>query len=137
MDLKNLVETEEQANQVKLETLQTDKANGLARCDQALQNLGSTGGLANDPNVEERLRQLETGLRGLATATNALNSLLEVIAHDLVQMIMGHEKQNAALVLNSVHLQSMLDVLKQKNVLTEEELKEAFKANLPKLKQQQ
>lgn len=135
MNTNDLTGIEEQANKVKLETLQEDKQKGLQRCDEALKNLNDATGLAPDPSTEQRLRSLEMGLRGLATAVNSMNALFDVLAHDLIQMIMGHEKQNAAMMLNSVHLQSMLDILKQKELITEEELKHTFQANIAKLKQ--
>ena len=131
---QELQQKEQEANRAKFEAINTDRVAGLERADTALQRLQDGEGLAEEAVVERRLRDLEAVTRGLATAANALNALVDVIAHDLMQVIMNMEKQNASGILQAAHLQSAIDVLKTKGTVTDEELKEAFQALLPQIK---
>jgi hypothetical protein len=119
---KELQEQSDQANEVKLQALNTDRVAGLERADRALASLQDVRTLAVDPTVESRLRDLEGAVRGLTTTVAALNGLFDVIAHDLMQVILGSERTNNVGMMNSLYVQTVINTLMQKNLVTEAEL---------------
>lgn len=119
-------EKAKKGNAVILNMIQKNRTSGLERADSALKSLDDVNGVANEPLVEARLRALETGLRGLTTAVDAISNLCDVLGKDLVALLMNLDQQMAAGALYGMHLQTVIDTLKEKNLVTNEELEKVW-----------
>jgi len=122
----------EKGQVIQLKKIDEDRISGLEAVDKALMGLDDPNlGQADDPTVEARLAYLESGVRGLATATNAINKLVEVTKHDLINMIQSLEQLSQDLWRKGAHLQTLIEVLKDKSLTSDAELKEKWDDIVP------
>ena len=122
--VEELKDKAQKGGAVILQMIQKNRASGLEKADNSLKSLNDIEGIASEPNVENRLRSLESGLRGLATATDAINNLSDIFGRDIVSLMMNLDNQMKAGTMYALHLQTLLDTLKTKGLVTEGELKE-------------
>jgi hypothetical protein len=125
-------EQSENADEVKLQALNKDRVQGIERADKALDELRFVRETPSDPVVASTLTHLESAVRGLATSVTALNALFDVIAHDLMQVILGADRTNNVGMMNSLYVQTVMNTLMQKSLVTEQELN----ATLQNIRQQ-
>ena len=107
-----------------LNLIHKNRKEGLERAENALQS--QPKGAVSDAQVEERLRGLETAVRGLVTSLEATNSLIEIVAHDVIEVLNQMNTFSTASMLQGMHIQAVLDTLLKKGIIVETELKEAW-----------
>ena len=107
-----------------LNLIHKNRKEGLERAENALQS--QPKGAVSDAQVEERLRGLETAVRGLVTSLEATNSLIEIVAHDVIEVLSQMNTFSTASMLQGMHMQAVLDTLLKKGIIVETELKEAW-----------
>src|SRR3990167_3098602 len=109
-----------------LNLIHKNRKEGLERAENALQS--QPKGSVSDAQVEERLRGLETAVRGLVTSLEATNSLIEIVAHDVIEVLNQMNTFSTASMLQGMHIQAVLDTLLKKGIIVETELKEAWES---------
>jgi len=109
-----------------LNLIHKNRKEGLERAENALQS--QPKGAVSDAQVEERLRGLETAVRGLVTSLEATNSLIEIVAHDVMEVLNQMNTFSTASMLQGMHIQAVLDTLLKKGIIVETELKEAWES---------
>jgi len=109
-----------------LNLIHKNRKEGLERAENALQS--QPKGAVSDAQVEERLRGLETAVRGLVTSLEATNSLIEIVAHDVIEVLNQMNTFSTASMLQGMHIQAVLDTLLKKGIIVETELKEAWES---------
>jgi hypothetical protein len=58
---------------------------------------------------------------------NAMNDLLDIVTHDLTATLINMDKQIASETINGLHLQTLINTLKDKAVVSHEELEATWK----------
>lgn len=118
-----------QANQGKmvLQLLDKNRKQGLERLDKAAKELEEMRHRADDPEMEKRLRSLESGIRSAATAVEAISGLLDVVVQDFMSLVQTTDRNFEATMYQGLHLQTLLKTLVDKGLLTEAELEANWK----------
>lgn len=140
---QQLQQMEEDGSQQVLELIQKNRKIGhenLQRASDALESVfddirrysdGALMTASTDKgkvffSLEDTLRTVKRGIDGALTSIEALNSILDMLIHDLGGMVHNmNQTQRSMLVANS-HLQTLLEVLKKNGVLSEDEMRETW-----------
>lgn len=80
---------------------------------------------------EDMLRDLESGIRSSFQTLEALNTLIDMIRHDLIGAIQNTESMQVANIQVSTYVQTLLSVLEEKGIVTEQEMKEMWDKIIP------
>jgi len=78
-------------------------------------------------HIENTVRVLEKGIQGALTSVEAINSLVDMIRHDMVAIVNNLQQIQQAAVTNNTQVNVLLQLLDDKGVITEQELKDTFK----------
>lgn len=114
-------------NEIVLNLVDKNRKKGLETLEKRIDNLDHRE-LHENSKTESALRDITTGLKGINTTVEALNSLSDMIRHDLINCIQNLENQVQANWQVSVHLQTLIEVLKTNGVITEKQLEETWKS---------
>lgn len=94
---------------------------GLKGLEKKLDNLDNRELL--DPAIENTVRDLTGALKSAFIMLEAMNSLQGMIRHDMVGIIQNLEQQAKGQWMSNVHLQTLLQLMQDKGMITEEELR--------------
>lgn len=78
-------------------------------------------------HLEDTVRALEKGVGGALTTVEALNSLVDMIRHDMVAIIQNLQQIQQAAVINNTQVNVLLRLLDEKGVINEEDMNRKFK----------
>lgn len=112
-------------NDVVLTLVDKNRKKGLEALEKRIENLDGRDTHENS-QTESALRDITVGLKSIHTTVEALNSLSDMIRHDLINCIQNLEGQVQANWQSSAHLQTLVEVLKSKELITESELEETW-----------
>lgn len=129
-DVEELQELVQRGEDIKIEVLDKNRDAGLDTVDTAIMTLDDT---TSDQSVEARLSAIEMAVRGLATTTDALNSLMSIVKNDIIQTVTNLDMQSQDAWKRGIWIQVLLDLLKEKNLITEPELEKTWKEVVPKV----
>lgn len=87
-------------------------------------------------SLEQALRDVQVGLGALLTNMEAMNSLVDMITHDLVGSVRNLNQTQRAMLMANSHVQTLLELLKEKGVVSEPELKDMWE-RLVEMKKQE
>ena len=125
-----------------LEMLNKNRQQGLERMERAIDAfdkrkvLGSTvGGDTFVEFNEDMLRDVEAGIRSGFLVLEAINTLAEMLKHDLIGMIQNVENTNEAGWRTAAHHQTLVTLLKEKELITEDEMMATWKKLVPQAKE--
>jgi hypothetical protein len=113
------------SQELVLQLIEKNRKKGLETLDRKLDNLDDRGTLS-DAAVESAVRNLTAGLKGSMTILEALNSLVDFIKHDLISTIQNLERQGQAQFQASAHLQALISLLKEREMITDDELRDSW-----------
>ena len=114
------------SNELILDLVEKNRKRGVEATEKRLDSLEERKTL-EDPELESIIRDITGALRGGLTSVEALNSLSDFLKHDLIAAIQNVEQQSKTLWSQSAHLQTIINVLKEKDLVAEEELKAEWK----------
>lgn len=105
----------------KVESLQTDLE--TIRAD-----LGHDEALMKTKNwsLENSLRSTQSALGSTETVLEALNSLIDMMINDLGGMVMNNQELQKGMMLAHSHLQTLLTLLEDKGVISDQEMKDTW-----------
>jgi len=108
-----------------LELVNRNRKSGLEALQKRLEGLEKDLETSNlSDNLENTLRDVKAALSGTLVSLEAQNSLLDMLCHDVGAGVYNLQVTQKALQVSNRHLQNLLDLLKNKEVITENELKE-------------
>lgn len=77
-------------------------------------------------SLESTLRDIEQGMAATLTSIEAMNSLIDMLIYDLGGTVQNLQRTQQAVLIGNSHTQTLLELLKQKGIATEEEIKECW-----------
>lgn len=129
---KNSPIAQEQSAEQALELIEKIRQNGSERIARHLDHLTSRE-LMSDPKLESALRDIASTLQATKETVEAMNSLLDIIKHDLILTVVNVGRQGEALIHQGArgleyeaNLKATLRVLMKKEVILTDELKETW-----------
>jgi membrane-associated HD superfamily phosphohydrolase len=120
----------QQNSKVVLQLLDKNRKQGIERLDKTCQELEELRARADDPEMEKRLRALETAVRSACTAIEAISGLMDVVMQDFMSLVAANDRNFEATMYQGLHLQTLLKTLVDKGVTTEQELEANWKTVL-------
>lgn len=105
--------------------IEKNRKKGLEQTQHKLENLTERK-INPEPTTEEALRDVQGAVQGLLTWAEAANSLIDLLKHDLVAMITNLQQQGAQGWQTAAYLQTLITTMKEKNLVTEEELRSTW-----------
>jgi len=103
-----------------------NRRNGLERLEEKVDGFGSSRMPSPEAQVEARLGDLESAFRATHTHLEALNALIDIVAGDLVSVMQEFPEIQKEQFKLAAHLETLLDVLREKGVVSEDEMKETW-----------
>jgi len=123
---KEIEQKVEKGKSKVLEIIDKNRKQGLEKLERCIGDYDCRPMITGEDKKEFNegmLRDVEAGIRAAFVTLEALNNLVEMIRHDLVGMIQNIEGLSVANWQSSAHLQTLLALLKEKEVVDETELK--------------
>jgi len=80
----------------------------------------------NNDIKSDRLYNVESAIRAIATTTEAINRLTDMLRHDLLELIGNVEKLANSNWRTAAYVQSLLNLLMEKGTISDEELKQSW-----------
>jgi glutamine synthetase type III len=80
---------------------------------------------------ENTIRTITRALENVHVALSALNGYLDMMAHDLIATMENMDASAVNTVSTALHTQCMLDLLKEKGLITDAEMEEQWKVTAP------
>lgn len=77
--------------------------------------------------TEDTIRTIEKGIQGALTSVEAINSLVDMLRHDIIAAVQSLQQIQQAVIMTSTQVGVLMEVLKEKNLITEKEMEETFK----------
>lgn len=109
-----------------LKRIATNRQKGLSDLENKVDGFDIKRKVPYEPHIEDRFRDSEAALKAVHTNLEALNAMVDMIAHDLIGAIQNLEQNAVAQFQASAHLQVLLQVLKDGGIVTEEQLREVW-----------
>ena len=119
---EKIAEKATQSNEFIIKLIEKNRKKGIEQTQNKLEKLTDRE-LHKDAQTESALRDVQAAVQGLLTWAEAVNSLTDYIKHDLVSMITNLQQQGAQAWQTAAHLQTLIETMKEKQQVTEEELK--------------
>jgi hypothetical protein len=117
---------------VVIKKIDENRASGMKNLEKKCDNFDHREMITEDnPITENTLRDIEGAIKSTMLTLEAMNSLLDMLRHDLIGAIQNIEAGSVGNWQMSAHLQVLLDLLKEKGVVTEEELKGTWEKIVP------
>ena len=116
--------------QAMLQRIAANRKKGLEDLEAKVDSFDVKRKVPYEAHVEDRFRDSETALKAIYTNLEALNAMVDMIAHDLIGSIQNLEQNAVAQFQASAHLQVLLKVLKEKGVVTDDELREVWEKTI-------
>lgn len=112
-----------------LELIDKNKENGIKMMQNSVdqKRVPHYSEDAGMKHIENTVRVLEKGIQGALTSVEAINSLVDLIRHDMVAMVNNLQQQQQAAVTNNTQVNVLLQLLDNKGIITEDELRETFR----------
>jgi len=124
---------EKSKHEMLLQLVEKNRFRGAETIEKKLDSLGDRDRL-EDPKLESAVRDLTAGLGGALTSLEALNSLMDFIKHDLINAIQNLAQQARGNFQASAHLQTLIKVLEDKGVITDEVMRETWEGLMKNVK---
>lgn len=118
-------------NQVAIQKITSNRKNGLERLEAKIDCFDNQESF-DDPLLEEKIRDIQAALRATYLNLEALNSMVDMIAHDLMGSIQNLQETQVNQFQSSAHLQVLLEVLKKEGTVTEENLRATWEEIITK-----
>ena len=115
---------------VVLQRIADNRRKGLANLENKVDGFSKERKVSYEAHVEDRFRDSENAITAAYTNLEALNAMVDMIAHDLIGAIQNLEQNAVGQFQASAHLQVLLQVLKERGIVTEEELKETWEKTI-------
>lgn len=110
--------------------LNLKRKNGLQLLNKKVQDLLENDGLVAGEHATKELvmavRDLRNGLDAASEVLEAQNKLIDYILHDVPAVVQGVEVQSQNNFLTSAHLQTLMALLRDGGVITEEGMKDKW-----------
>jgi len=117
---------------IRLNKLDTNRKEAQAHLEKKCDNLDSREPISvAKPITEDTVRDIEGALKSTLTSIESLNAIIDMLRHDLVNVIQNMEHNGASMFQSSCHLQVLLDVLREKGIISEEEMKKKWEEVVP------
>ena len=127
--------TQEQVDQgipVIIKKIDENRASGMKNLEKKCDNFDHREMITEDNPVSENvLRDLESAIKSTTLTLEAMNSLLDMLRHDLIGCIQNVEGQSMGGWQMSAHFQTLLTLLKEKSIVTEAEMKATWDKVIP------
>jgi hypothetical protein len=137
MDPQDVAKKATNSQEFVIKLIEKNRKKGIEQAQNKLEKL-SDRELHSDPRTESALRDVQGALQGLLTWAEAANSLVDFLKHDLISMITNLQQQGAQGWQTAAHLQTLMTTLKEKGMVSEDELKATWeKLIVPGAKAQQ
>ena len=120
----SLEKRSDKSNEFMVELVDKQRKEGLALLNEKLEGLHANRELLADPKAENVSRYLSQALGAASKSMQALNSLLDVVIHDVGITVQNIHRHAHGLEQISTHLQATMNLALAKGVFTEEELRE-------------
>ena len=126
---------------VVVQKMDDNRADGMKNLDRRCDNFDHREMVTEDNPVDENhVRNMESAMKSVNQVLEALNGLMDMLRHDLVGCIRNIEAQSVSGWQMSAHLQTLIELMKEKGLITEEEMKATWDKIIPeqikKLKEQ-
>jgi hypothetical protein len=122
----------QQGQEFLLKMVEKRRHEGVEVLSHKVENLEKNTCLAQQPEVEDRLRDLSKGMGGALTSLEAINSILDYFRHDLFQVIQNLTKLEQVQFQTGAHLQTLLRLLEKKEIISEQEMQSTWQEMMPK-----
>jgi len=119
-----LEERAQQSNEFMLEIVDKQRKDGIKLMNEKLEKLAAEHKTLDDPKAESDGRFLLQAAGGTAQATEALSSLMDVLIHDVGVTVQNIHRHAMGLEQISTHLQAVMNLLIEKQIVSEDELRE-------------
>ncbi len=117
---------------VVIKKIDEDRAAAMKNLEQKCDNFDHREMVTLDSPVDENtLRDLTGALKSVYQNLEAMNSLVDMLRHDLIGCIQNIETQSMNGFQISAHLQTLLEVLKENGAVSEEQLKATWDKLIP------
>lgn len=116
---------QKQASEV-LKLIDKNKVVGIEQMQRSVNGQEGRPILSGE-GVENTVRTLEKGVQGALTSVEAINSLVDMLRHDLINTIENMQRMQQAVIVTNTQVGILMEVLKAKGMVTEEEMTEMFK----------
>lgn len=117
---------------IVVQKMDENRATGMKNLERRCDNFDHREMITDDKKVDENdMRNLESAIKSTYQTLEALNSLVDMLRHDLIGCIRNIEAQSVSGWQMSAHLQTLLELLRQKGVITEEEMKATWEKIIP------
>lgn len=114
----------DQANQLAIQLIDKNRKEGLEGLEKKCDNFKHRELISTDRPVNENdLRDIEGAIKSIMTSLEAINSLIDMIRHDMVVSVQNIEQQAMGQFQVSAHLQTLIAVLVEKEFITDDEMK--------------
>ena len=87
-------------------------------------------------SLENELINIQKGLQAVSTYVDAQNSLTDMIINDIVGMVQNMGSVQQAVMVSNSQCQTLIELLMNKGTITEDEMKETWKALVENKRQQ-
>lgn len=114
-----------------LKQIEKNRHVGVENLSKKVDSLENVEGVCEDAGVEGRLRDLSKGLGATLTSLEAINSMLDYYRHDLFAVIQNLTKLEKAQFNSGAHLQVLLQLLSDKEIISEEQMQETWNKMIP------
>lgn len=115
----------EEANKLSVQIVDKNRQKGLQALDKKCFNFDQRKAM-DDGHLENALRDVEGAIKAATTTLEALNSLADMIRHDLVNAVGNIEHQAIGQFQMSAHLQTLIALLQEKEIVTDDEMRQMW-----------
>lgn len=139
---EQVAQMEEKGATKVLELIDKNKAAGISQLQNAVAQQDNrprlyVPGETGVAHLENTVRALEKGIGGALTVTEALNSLVDMIRHDIVAMVQNLQQIQQAAIINNTQVNVLLNLLDEKGVINEADMSRKFRELAEKQAQEQ
>jgi hypothetical protein len=128
MTPEQLAKIEEQGAEKVLNLIDKNRETGLKQLSRAVDDQEERKTfMSSDGALENTIRVLEKGQQGALTYTEATDSLIDMMRQDIITAIQSMQQMYKVLMSDNTQLAVLLEVLRKKNMVSEEEMVEVFK----------
>lgn len=123
---EQVAQMEEKGATKVLNMIDQNKEYGIKQMQNSVEQSNHRG-ITSDASAEHAIRVIEKGVGGALTSVEAINSLVDMIRHDMVAIIQNLQQIQQAAVINNTQVNVLLNLLDEKGVINEEDMNRKFR----------
>ena len=133
---EKIAEKSMQSQDFVMSLIEKNRKKGLEQVQTKLERL-SEREINDNGNTENAIRTIQSAIQGLSIWAEATNSLVDLMKQDMIAVINGVQEQGKEGFRLSAHLQTLVTLLKEKSLITEDEMKSTWEKIIAPLRKQQ